>query len=116
MILFLGYDKCSTCQKAKKWLEEQSVEFTARPIKEENPTQAELTEWTAKNNFPVKRLVNTHGVLYRSMGLAAKMPEMSEEEILALLATNGMLVKRPILVTDRGMAAGFKAEEWKKLL
>lgn len=116
MITFLGYDKCSTCQKAKRWLEEQGVDFTARPIKEQNPTCEELTEWAARAGFPVKKLVNTHGVLYRSMGLSAKMPTMSDAEILELLATDGMLVKRPILVTDKGMFAGFKAEEWEKLL
>lgn len=116
MITFLCYEKCTTCQKAKKWLEEQNVTYTLRPIKEENPTAAELAEWVAKSGLPIKKFVNTSGLLYKSMGLKDKLPTMSNEEIFKLLATDGMLVKRPILITEKGVMPGFKAEEWQKLL
>ncbi len=116
MITFVCYEKCSTCQKAKKWLEEKGVDYTLRPIKEQNPTAAELVTWVAQSGLPVKKFVNTSGQLYRSMGLKDKLPAMSAEETFALLATDGMLVKRPILVTDKGVFPGFKPEEWEKLL
>ena len=116
MITFLWYEKCSTCQKAKKWLDEQQVPYTLRPIKEQNPTVAELAEWVATSGLPVKKFINTSGLLYKSMGLKDKLPTMSNEEIFKLLATDGMLVKRPILVTDQGVFPGFKPEEWQKIL
>ena len=116
MTTFLCYDKCSTCQKAQKWLEEQGAAYTARPIKEQNPTAAELESWLAESGLPVKRFVNTSGLLYKSMGLKDKLPAMTDSEVCALLATDGMLVKRPVLITDKGVCPGFKPEEWEKLL
>lgn len=116
MITFLWYEKCSTCQKAKKWLDEQQVPYTLRPIKEQNPTVVELAEWVAKSGLPVKKFINTSGLLYKSMGLKDKLPTMSNEEIFKLLATDGMLVKRPILVTEQGVFPGFKPEEWQKIM
>lgn len=116
MTTFICYDKCTTCQKAKKWLDEQGAAYTARPIKEENPTAAELADWQQKSGLPVKKFVNTSGLLYKSMGLKEKLPAMTDAEVFDLLATDGMLVKRPILVTDKGVFPGFKAEEWAKLL
>lgn len=116
MTTFLCYDKCSTCQKAQKWLDEQGAAYTARPIKEQNPTAAELEGWLAQSGLPVKRFVNTSGLLYKSMGLKDKLPAMTDSEVCALLATDGMLVKRPVLITDKGVCPGFKPEEWGKLL
>ena len=116
MTTFLCYDKCSTCQKAQKWLEERGAAYTARPIKEQNPTAAELEGWLVQSGLPVKRFVNTSGLLYKSMGLKDKLPAMTEEEQLNLLASDGMLVKRPVLITDKGVCPGFKPEEWEKLL
>ena len=116
MTTFLCYDKCSTCQKAQKWLDERGAAYTARPIKEQNPTAAELEGWLTESGLPVKRFVNTSGLLYKSMGLKDKLPAMTDAEVFDLLATDGMLVKRPILVTDKGVFPGFKAEEWAKLL
>ena len=115
-ILFLEYPPCSTCQKAKKWLDEQGAAYTARPIKEQNPTAAELEGWLAQSGLPVKRFVNTSGLLYKSMGLKDKLPAMSDRQVCELLATDGMLVKRPVLITDKGVCPGFKPEEWAKLL
>lgn len=114
--LFVEYPKCSTCQKAKKWLEEHQIEFEDRHIKEDNPKEAELKEWHEKSGLDIKRFFNTSGMLYREMGLKDRLPEMSLEEKYALLATDGMLVKRPILVTEQGVAAGFKPQEWEGLL
>ena len=116
MTTFLCYDKCSTCQKAQKWLDERGAAYTARPIKEQNPTAAELERWLTESGLPVKRFVNTSGLLYKSMGLKDKLPAMSDSEVCALLATDGMLVKRPVLTTDKGVCPGFKPEEWEKLL
>lgn len=116
MVTFICYEKCSTCQKAKKWLDAQGVPYTARPIKEENPTAEELAAWQAASGLPVKKFVNTSGMLYKSMGLKDKLPAMTDAEIFALLATDGMLVKRPILITDKGVCPGFQAETWQKLL
>ena len=116
MTTFLCYDKCSTCQKAQKWLDEQGAAYTARPIKEQNPTAAELEGWLAQSGLPVKRFVNTSGLLYKSMGLKDKLPAMTDSEVCALLATDGMLVKRPVLISDKGVCPGFKPEVWAKLL
>ena len=116
MTTFLCYDKCSTCQKAQKWLDEQGAAYTPRPIRERNPTAAELEGWLAQSGLPVKRFVNTSGLLYKSMGLKDKLPAMTDSEVCALLATDGMLVKRPVLITDKGVCPGFKPEEWVKLL
>lgn len=109
---FICYPKCSTCQKAKKWLNEHNVEYTERHIAEENPTYDELKEWYEKSGLPLKKFFNTSGLLYKEMKLKDKLPSMSEEEQLRLLATNGMLVKRPILVSGDKVLVGFKEAEW----
>ena len=116
-MLLICYPKCTTCQKAKKWLESQGIAYTERNIAEENPTQAELKEWYKKSGLPLKRFFNTSGLLYKSMQLKDKLPEMSEEEQLKLLATDGMLVKRPLVVDGDNVLTGFKEAEWiKKML
>jgi len=111
-MLVLVYRKCSTCQKALKWLEDNQVEFVERPIKEENPTYEELKEWYQKSGLPLKKFFNTSGLLYKEMKLKDKLPEMSEEEQLQLLATDGMLVKRPLVVGEDFVLTGFKEAEW----
>ena len=114
-ITVLCYKKCTTCQKALKWLDAQGIAYTERPIKEENPSQEELEDWYKRSGLPLKRFFNTSGNLYKDMKLKDKLPQMSEEEQLALLATDGMLVKRPIIVTDTKVLVGFKESEWEKL-
>ncbi|MCX4349225.1 MAG: arsenate reductase family protein [Alphaproteobacteria bacterium] len=114
--LFLEYPKCSTCQKAKAWLEEHHIDFASRHIVENNPAAHELKEWYERSGLPLKRFVNTSGLLYKSMNLKDKLPNMSEEEQLNLLATNGMLVKRPLLIGKDFVLTGFKAEEWQNKL
>ena len=111
-MLFICYPKCTTCQKAKKWLESQGIAYTERNIAEENPTYAELKEWYKKSGLPLKRFFYTSGLLYKSMQLKDKLPEMSEEEQLKLLATDGMLVKRPLVVDGDNVLTGFKEAEW----
>lgn len=111
-MLFVCYPKCSTCKKAEKWLNENGFEFTVRDIKNDNPTYEELKEWQRLSQMPLKRFFNTSGLLYRSMQLKEKLAGMTEEEQLRLLATDGMLVKRPILVTDNKVLVGFKENEW----
>ena len=113
---FIQYPPCSTCQKAKKWLEERGVAFTDRHIKEENPTYEELKLWYERSGLPLKRFFNTSGLLYKSLNLKEKLPTMSEEERLRLLATDGMLVKRPILVTENAVVTGFREAEWEKII
>lgn len=115
-MLFVYYKKCSTCQKAKKWLEEHELEFTERDIKEQNPTREELKEWHAKSGMPLKKFFNTSGMIYREMQLKDKLPGMTEEEQYELLSSDGMLVKRPILVTDTTVLTGFREKEWEGLL
>lgn len=115
-MLFIEYPKCTTCKKAKKWLEEQNISFTDRHIVEENPTLEELKEWMAKSGLPMKRFFNTSGMKYRELQLKDKLPEMSEEEQLELLASDGMLVKRPVLVGDDFVLTGFKEKEWMEKL
>ena len=115
-MLFLCYPKCSTCQKARKWLEEQGVSFEERDIKLNNPTEEELRTWYARSGLPLKRFFNTSGLQYKALGLKDKLPNMSEEEQLALLATDGMLVKRPLLVDEDFVLTGFKQMEWEKTL
>ena len=114
-VLFLEYPKCSTCKKAKKWLEDNSVEFTDRHIKEENPTAEELSEWHKKSGLPLKKFFNTSGVLYKELKLKDKLPEMSESEQLELLSTDGMLVKRPLIIGENFVLVGLKEAEWEKL-
>ena len=113
-MLVLVYRKCSTCQKALKWLEDNQVNFEERPIKEENPTYEELKEWYQKSGLPLKKFFNTSGLLYKELKLKDKLPTMSEEEQLQLLATDGMLVKRPLVVGDDFVLTGFKEAEWKE--
>ena len=115
MILVLEYPRCSTCKKALQWLRDNGVAFEDRHIVEQNPTQQELTEWYHKSGLPLKRFFNTSGNLYKEQGLKDKLPTMSEEEQLALLATNGMLVKRPLVVGDDFVLVGFKEAEWERL-
>lgn len=112
----LYYAKCSTCQKALKWLEEKGIAYEGRPIREENPTMDELRAWQEKSGLPLKRFFNTSGLLYKEMGLKDRLPGMSEEEQLTLLATDGMLVKRPILVSDKGVCPGFRESAWEEIL
>lgn len=114
--LFLEYPKCSTCQNARKWLEEHHLNFTARHIVEDNPTADELKKWCLQSGKPLKSLVNSSGLLYKSMQLKDRLPQMSEAEQLALLATNGMLVKRPLLIGKSVILAGFKEKEWSEKL
>lgn len=113
-MLVLVYRKCSTCIKALKWLEENNVEFKERPIVEENPTYEELKEWYEKSGLPLKKFFNTSGLLYKDMGLKDKLERMTENEQLKLLATNGMLVKRPLVVGDDYVLTGFKEAEWSE--
>lgn len=115
-MLFVEYPKCTTCKKAKKWLEDQNISFTDRHIVEENPTLEELKEWVAKSGLPMKRFFNTSGMKYRELQLKDKLPQMSEEEQLELLASDGMLVKRPVLVGDDFVLVGFKEKEWLEKL
>ena len=112
-MLFVNYPKCSTCKKARKFLEEKGVAFEDRDIKEKNPTADELKEWIAKSGLPVKKFFNTSGMLYRQMELKDKLPNMSEQEMIELLATDGMLVKRPILVSEDKVLVGFRQAEWE---
>ncbi len=116
MTLFLEYPKCTTCKKAKAWLMENGVEFTDRHIVEENPTEEELKEWIGKSGLPLKRFFNTSGVKYRELGLKDKLNDMTEEEQTALLATDGMLVKRPLLIGEDFVIPGFKEAAWKEAL
>ncbi len=109
---FICYPKCTTCRKAKRWLDERNLSYEERNIKEEKPTLEELTKWHEKSGLPLKRFFNTSGQLYRSLDLKTKLPGMSEEEMLSLLSTDGMLVKRPLLVDDDLVLVGFREEEW----
>ena len=115
-MLFLEYPPCTTCKKAKKWLQDQGLEFTARHIKEENPTAEELAQWQEKSGLELKKFFNTSGMRYRDLGLKDRLPTMSREEQFQLLASDGMLVKRPILVTEDTVLVGFKEKDWEKLL
>ena len=113
---FINYAMCSTCQKAKRWLEEHHISYTDRPIKEQNPTYEELSEWISRSGLPIKKFFNTSGQIYRAMQLKDKLPEMTEEQQIQLLASEGMLVKRPLLVSDSVILVGFREAEWQALL
>lgn len=115
-MLFVNYPKCSTCRKAKKWLEEHDFEFESKHIVEDNPTAEELREWWQISELPLKRFFNTSGMKYRELKLKDKLPDMSEDEQLDLLATDGMLVKRPILVDEDTVLVGFRVKEWEEKL
>jgi arsenate reductase len=115
-MLFIYYPKCSTCQKAKKWLDERNIDYTERHIVEVNPTYDELKEWYSRSRLPLKKFFNTSGLLYKEMQLKDKLPTMCEEEQLQLLATNGMLVKRPLVVKEDTVLVGFKEAEWARKL
>ena len=116
MFSFICYPKCTTCQKAEKWLSENNIQYQLRDIKAENPTADELREWHNKSGLPLKRFFNTSGLLYKSMELKNKLPSMSEEEMLSLLASDGMLVKRPIIIGNDFVCVGFKESEWSDKL
>ena len=116
MLTFICYPKCTTCQKAKKWLEGEGKEFRVRDIKEENPTVEELRLWWQRSGLPLKKFFNTSGLQYKALGLKDHLPGMSEEEQLALLASDGMLVKRPILVGEELVLVGFKEPDWAERL
>lgn len=115
-MLFIHYPKCTTCQKAKKWLDSHNISYTERHIKEENPTLEELTQWYKASGLPLKKFFNTSGMLYREMGLKDKLADMPEEEQLKLLASDGMLVKRPIIVKGDTVLTGFREKEWEEKL
>lgn len=116
MLIFIEYPKCTTCKRAKAWLDEAGIEYTDRNIKDENPTIDDLREWYAKSKLPLKRFFNTSGMLYKQMSLKDKLPQMSEEEQLELLSTDGMLVKRPIIINDDTILVGFRQDEWEQKL
>ncbi|NLW89040.1 MAG: arsenate reductase family protein [Clostridiaceae bacterium] len=115
-MLFICYPKCSTCQKALKWLDEHKIPYEFRDIKEDRPTREELIAWQAKSDLPLKRFFNTSGQLYRENGLAARLPEMTEAGQFDLLSSDGMMVKRPILVDDDFVLVGFREKEWAERL
>ncbi|MCC8158805.1 MAG: arsenate reductase family protein [Phascolarctobacterium sp.] len=115
-MLFICYPKCSTCLKAEKYLQTQNLEYTKRDIKTDNPTAEELHSWQQASGLPLKKFFNTSGLQYKALGLKDKLPQLSEEEQLQLLATDGMLVKRPLLITDDAVLVGFKEAEWSEKL
>lgn len=115
-MLFVCYPKCSTCQRAAKWLDEQGVSYTVRDIKLDNPTADELRAWHKASGLPLRRFFNTSGILYRELELKDRLPSMSEEEMYALLATDGMLVKRPLLITNDAVLPGFREADWAQAL
>ena len=116
MIEFVCYPKCTTCQKAKKWLDDNKIEYELRDIKEENPSFEELSTWHKASGLPLKKFFNTSGLLYKSMGLKDKLSSMSEEEQLKLLATDGMLVKRPLVIGEEFVLVGFKESKWNEII
>ncbi len=115
-MLYVCYPKCSTCKKAQKWLDDNGVDYETRDIKENNPSYDELKEWYNKSNLPLKKFFNTSGILYKSMNLKEELPDMSEDEQLRLLATDGMLVKRPILITPNTVLVGFREKDWENVI
>lgn len=116
MLKFICYPKCTTCQRARKWLDDNGIKYEFRNIKLDNPTLDELTGWYKKSSLPLKKFFNTSGLLYKALDLKNKLPTMSEDEMLKFLASDGMLVKRPLLVVDDFVLVGFKEAEWKEKL
>lgn len=114
--LFIEYPKCTTCQKAKKWLESHNIEFIDRHIVENNPTEKELKEWIQKSGKEIKKWFNTSGLKYKELNLKERLTNMSEAEKIKILASDGMLVKRPIIISDKGILVGFKEDEWERVL
>ncbi len=114
MITLISYDKCSTCRKAEKWLQDNNISYEKRPIKEKNPSKAEIKKWKEKSGLPIKKFFNTSGQLYREMNLKEKLNDLSEDEMYDLLATDGMLVKRPLIVSEDIVLTGFKEAEWEE--
>ena len=114
-MLFICYPRCSTCKKAQKWLDDKGISYEFRDIKIDNPNYDELKVWVSKSGLPIKKFFNTSGLLYKSLELKDKLPTMSEEDMIKLLATDGMLVKRPLLINDDNVLVGFKETEWKKV-
>ena len=114
--LFICYPKCTTCSKARKWLDENNIDYEERNIKTDNPTEDALNHWITKSDYPIKRFFNTSGIVYRELGLKDKLNDMSQSDKIKLLSTDGMLVKRPILVGEDRVLVGFKAEEWNVIL
>ena len=115
-MVFLCYERCTTCKRAKAWLTDHGIAFTERPIKEENPSLEELRQWYQRSGLPLKKFFNTSGLLYKSMALKDKLPTMTEEEQLQLLATDGMLVKRPMVIMEDKVLVGFRENEWAEVL
>ena len=115
-MVLMAYPKCSTCQRAKKWLDERGMEYTCRHMTEENPAAGEIREWWKRSGLPLKKFFNTSGLKYKELGLKDRLPSMEEEEQLALLASDGMLVKRPILIQEKGVLVGFKQAQWEEFL
>ena len=115
-MVFLCYERCTTCKRAKAWLVDRGIAFTERPIKEENPSLEELRQWYQRSGLPLKKFFNTSGLLYKSMELKDKLPTMTEEEQLQLLATDGMLVKRPMVILEDKVLVGFRENEWAEVL
>lgn len=113
-VLFINYPKCSTCINARKWLEEHKIDFTSRHIVEDNPKKEELKKYVALSGLPVKKFFNTSGVLYRQMNLKEKLAKASEDKMLDILSSNGMLVKRPLVIADNGVLIGFKKDQWEE--
>ena len=116
MVKFICYQRCTTCQKARKWLDDNKIEYEFRDIKLDNPTLDELTEWYKKSGLPLKKFFNTSGLLYKSLDLKNKLPAMNDDEMLALLASDGMLVKRPLVIGDSFVLVGFKEVDWSVAL
>ncbi len=116
MVKFICYPKCTTCLKAKKWLDDNKIDYTLRDIKTDNPTVDELTQWHDKSRLPLKKFFNTSGLLYKSMELKTKLPDMNDAQMIELLATDGMLVKRPLLIGDDFVLVGFKENQWAEML
>ena len=115
-VTIICYSKCTTCQKAEKWLKDNGIEYNYRPVKEENPTVKELTEWIKMSGFPVSRFFNTSGMLYREQNIKEKVKTLTETELIKILATDGMMVKRPIVLYKDKVLVGFKADEWERVL